>query len=116
MPKAGTTCSPDRAKGDGPRIRKPVEEELQAEEMVCMPMRDVNRGRFRWCASIQLISSRVRMLIEPGVRTGKFRLDGDRLIRDEQGKSWVSFEDYAVALVDELEKSAHERSRFTIGY
>ena len=56
------------------------------------------------------------MMIEPGVRTGKFRLGGDRLIVDGQGKSWVSFEDYAVALVDELEKPAHERSRFTIGY
>ena len=56
------------------------------------------------------------ILIEPGVRTGKFRLGGDSLIRDEQGKSRMSFEDYAVALVDELEKPAHERSRFTIGY
>lgn len=45
-----------------------------------------------------------------------FRLGGDSLITDEQGKSWVSFEDYAVALVDELEEPAHERSRFTIGY
>jgi uncharacterized protein len=41
---------------------------------------------------------------------------GDSLITDEQGKSWVSFEDYAVALVDDLEKPAHERARFTIGY
>ena len=56
------------------------------------------------------------MLIEPGVRTGKFRLGGDSLITDEQGNSRVSFEDYAVALVDELEKPVHERSRFTIGY
>ena len=56
------------------------------------------------------------MLIEPGVRTGKFRLGDNNLITDEQGKSCVSFEDYAVALVDELEKPAHERSRFTIGY
>lgn len=56
------------------------------------------------------------MLIAPGVRTGKFRLGGDQLITDEQGKSWVSFEDYAVALVDELERPAHERARFTIGY
>ncbi|SIT46355.1 Conserved hypothethical protein, NAD(P)-binding protein [Paraburkholderia ribeironis] len=56
------------------------------------------------------------MLIEPGVRTGKFRLGGDDLIVDEQGKNWVSFEDYAIALVDELEKPAHERARFTIGY
>jgi putative NADH-flavin reductase len=54
--------------------------------------------------------------IEPGVRTGKFRLGGDSLIRDEQGRSRISFEDYAVALVDELEKPAHERSRFTIAY
>ncbi len=56
------------------------------------------------------------MLIQPGERTGKFRLGGDALIRDEQGKSWVSFEDYAIALVDELERPAHERARFTIGY
>ena len=56
------------------------------------------------------------VLIQLGERTGKFRLGGDSLIKDEQGKSHVSFEDYAVALVDELEKPAHERSRFTIGY
>lgn len=56
------------------------------------------------------------MSITPGERTGKFRLGGDDLIKDEDGKSRVSFEDYAVALVDELEKPAHERSRFTIGY
>ncbi|WP_321908083.1 NAD(P)-dependent oxidoreductase [Burkholderia cepacia] len=56
------------------------------------------------------------MLIQPGERTGKFRLGGDNLIKDAEGKSRVSFEDYAVALVDELEKPAHERSRFTIGY
>ncbi|WP_375542255.1 hypothetical protein [Paraburkholderia sp. CNPSo 3274] len=47
------------------------------------------------------------MRINPGVRTGKFRLGGDDLLVDEQRKSWVSFEDYAVALVDELEKPAH---------
>lgn len=56
------------------------------------------------------------MLIQPGERTGKFRLGGDALIKDAQGNSSVSFEDYAIALVDELEKPAHERSRFTIGY
>ncbi|ACI53780.1 NAD-dependent epimerase/dehydratase [Rhizobium leguminosarum bv. trifolii WSM2304] len=56
------------------------------------------------------------MLIDPGVRTGKFRLGGDSVIFDEQGRSWVSFEDYAVALVDELENPGHERARFTIGY
>jgi len=56
------------------------------------------------------------MLIEPGPRTGAFRLGGDELIRDADGKSRVTFDDYAVALVDELEQPAHERARFTIGY
>jgi len=53
---------------------------------------------------------------EPGQRTGKFRLGKDQLITDAQGNSKVSMEDYAIALVDELEKPQHERQRFTIGY
>jgi uncharacterized protein len=56
------------------------------------------------------------MSIEPGVRTGKFQLGGDSLLKDEEGKSRISFEDYAVALVNELEKPAHERARFTVAY
>ena len=54
--------------------------------------------------------------IEPGSRTGKFRLGEDQLVSDSEGKSRISFEDYAVALVDELEKPAHIKRRFTIGY
>ena len=54
--------------------------------------------------------------IAPGERTGKFRLGKDDLIADAQGNSRISFEDYAVALVDELENPQHERQRFTIGY
>jgi putative NADH-flavin reductase len=53
---------------------------------------------------------------EPGARTGKFRLGTDNLITDEKGESRISMEDYAIALVDELEKPAHERTRFSIGY
>ena len=56
-------------------------------------------------------------VFEPGQRTGKFRLGTNNLITDENGGwSRISFEDYAVALVDELESPAHERGRFTIGY
>ena len=55
-------------------------------------------------------------LIQPGERTGKFRLGGDQLLVDAAGKSAISTEDYAVALVDELEKPAHSRKRFTVGY
>jgi putative NADH-flavin reductase len=56
-------------------------------------------------------------LFGPGERTGKFRLGTDKLITDENGGwSRISFEDYALALVDELEHPAHERGRLTIGY
>ncbi len=55
-------------------------------------------------------------LIEPGIRTGKFRLGQNQLIVDDKGESKISAEDYAVALVDELEKNEHVRQRFTLGY
>jgi putative NADH-flavin reductase len=53
---------------------------------------------------------------EPGQRTGKFRLGTTNLIANEKGDSRISFEDYAVALVDEIEKPAHERGQLSIGY
>jgi hypothetical protein len=53
---------------------------------------------------------------EPGERTGKFRLGGDQLLVDADGRSWISMEDYAVALADELETQKHSRQRFTVGY
>lgn len=54
--------------------------------------------------------------IFPGERTGQFRLGGDQLLTDAQGKSQVSVQDYAVAMLDELEKGAHVKQRFTVGY
>ncbi|QNI33342.1 NAD(P)-dependent oxidoreductase [Alloacidobacterium dinghuense] len=54
--------------------------------------------------------------IQPGERTGKFRLAGDTLVADDKGNSRISAEDYAIALVDELENPKHIRQRFTIGY
>jgi putative NADH-flavin reductase len=55
-------------------------------------------------------------ILEPGLRTGKFRLGKDDLIVNETGESKISVQDYAVAMIDELEKPAHHRERFTIGY
>lgn len=55
-------------------------------------------------------------LFAPGERTGKFRLGGDQLLTDANGKSWISMEDYAIALADELERPKHSRVRFTAGY
>lgn len=51
-----------------------------------------------------------------GVRTGRYRLGKDDMIVDKVGNSHISVEDYAAAMIDELEKPAHHRERFTIGY
>jgi uncharacterized protein len=53
---------------------------------------------------------------DPGERTGHFRLGTDSLIFDEHGESRISMEDYAIALVDELENPKHIRQRFSVGY
>jgi len=55
-------------------------------------------------------------LFVAGERTGKFRLGTDQLLTASDGKSSISFEDFAVALADEIERPAHIRQRFTVGY
>jgi len=51
----------------------------------------------------------------PGERTGTFRLGRDQLLVNDHGSS-ISFEDYAIAMIDELEQPQHIRQRFTVGY
>lgn len=55
-------------------------------------------------------------LIEPGQRTGNFRLGSDQLLVNEKGESRISNQDFAVAMIDELETPAHSQTRFTVGY
>ena len=54
--------------------------------------------------------------IAHGERTGQFRLGGDQLLVDTSGQSHISVEDYAIAMLDELENPQHIRQRFTVGY
>lgn len=54
--------------------------------------------------------------IASGERTGKFRLGKDQLVKDEAGESNISTQDYAVAMIDELENPQHNRQRFTLAY
>jgi hypothetical protein len=54
--------------------------------------------------------------LEPGKRTGKYRTGKDHILFDASGRSNISREDYAVAMIDELERPAHHRERFTVGY
>jgi putative NADH-flavin reductase len=55
-------------------------------------------------------------MIAPGERTGRFRLGTDQLLTDANGESHISVQDYAVAMLNELEDPKHIRQRFTVGY
>jgi putative NADH-flavin reductase len=55
-------------------------------------------------------------LIAPGVRTGKYRTGTDQLLVDAKGESRISAEDFAVAIVDEIENPKFDGKRFTVGY
>ena len=54
--------------------------------------------------------------IGPGERTGKFRLGKEQVVKDAADVSKISYDDYAIAMVDELEQSNNLKARFTIGY
>ncbi|MGW5660025.1 NAD(P)-dependent oxidoreductase [Streptomyces sp. NPDC003758] len=54
--------------------------------------------------------------IAPGQRTGRFRVGGDQLLTDAEGRSRISAEDYAAAFLDELEQGAHVRTRMSVAY
>lgn len=54
--------------------------------------------------------------IAPGQRTGKYHTADDKLLVDDKGKSFITFEDYAVAVLDELERPQHVAKRFGVAY
>lgn len=54
------------------------------------------------------------IIIEPGERTGHYRTGGDQVLFDAAGRSRIAMEDYAVAVIDELERPRHMRQRFTV--
>ncbi|UCP12790.1 NAD(P)-dependent oxidoreductase [Pseudomonas sp. MM213] len=51
-----------------------------------------------------------------GERTGKSRIGKDDLLVSSEGRSWITFADYAIAMIDEVEAPKHSRQRFTVGY
>lgn len=55
-------------------------------------------------------------LFVEGERTGKFRIGKDDLLVSADGQSSITFADYAIALIDEVETPKHSRQRFTVGY
>jgi putative NADH-flavin reductase len=67
------------------------------------------RGRFDHHTASQLTSV-------PGSAQETFGWAADQLLTDANGKSHISMEDFAIAMVDEVEQPAHSRHRFTVGY
>jgi len=51
-----------------------------------------------------------------GERSGKFRVGQDDLLVSSEGRSWITFADYAITMMDEVEAPKHTRQRFTVGY
>ena len=51
-----------------------------------------------------------------GERSGRFRIGGDQLLIDGAGRSHISYEDFAFAILDEIEEPRHVQRRFTVGY
>jgi len=54
--------------------------------------------------------------VKPGERTGHYRVGKDQLLKNKEGESKISTQDYAVAMLDELENPQHIRERFTVAY
>lgn len=52
----------------------------------------------------------------PGERTGSYRDGGEVLVTDEDGNSFIGGDDFAIAVLDEIENPTHSRERFTVGY
>ncbi|PWB33347.1 3-beta hydroxysteroid dehydrogenase [Pseudomonas sp. SDI] len=55
-------------------------------------------------------------LFVEGERTGTYRTGENQLLVDAKGQSWITFADYAIAMLDEVENPQHPRARFTVGY
>ena len=51
-----------------------------------------------------------------GERSGQYRVGKDHLLVSAEGRSWITFADYAIALIDEVETPKHLRQRYTVGY
>lgn len=93
---------------DAPGLPEPVLEIMHAHGDALDFLRTVTD--LRWT------SMSPAALIEPGERTGHYRTALDDLVVDGEGRSRISAEDYAMALVDEIESPRHLGERFTVGY
>ena len=100
--------SPGHALVDSPDFPALYREEALAGKVFLQALREVNDLDWTMLSPSALFIA--------GKRTGAFRLGHDSLLTAADGKSWISFEDFAVAMLNEVEHPKHVRQRFTVGY
>lgn len=94
---------------DSPGFPKDWRPVAQAHRDALQFLKDAGAG-LQWTAISPPAS------IAPGVRTGRYQIGTDRLLRGRDGQSRISAEDYAVAVVDELEKGRFKGKRMTVAW
>jgi putative NADH-flavin reductase len=105
---AGTLeVEPGAMRKDQPDFPKMLRGEAAAQAEVLAFLRALPPGDLVWTYFSP------PALIEAGERTGKVTLGLDALPHNSAGRSYISTEDFALATLDELERPAHARRRFT---
>jgi len=85
-----------------------IRQEIQGHLLTLEYLRSVDDVRWTYISPAKKF--------KPGKRTGVYRVGGDQMLFDKKGKSKISMEDYAAALIDEVENSGHVRERFSVAY
>ncbi|GGU88751.1 3-beta hydroxysteroid dehydrogenase [Streptomyces albospinus] len=120
-----------RLGGDAPRLiavggagslRKPDGSQVWDTEGLPVPLLQIMHAHgdaldyYRTVSDVRWTNISPASSIEPGERTGGYRTAADDLVLAADGSSRISAEDYAVALLDEVEQPRHIGERFTVGY
>jgi uncharacterized protein len=100
--------SPGHALVDSPDFPALYREEALAGKVLLEALRKVNDLDWTMLSPSALFTA--------GKRTGAYRLGQSSLLTAADGKSWISFEDFAIAMLNEVEHPKHVRQRFTVGY
>ena len=109
----------ERIRRESSRARAPI----AATPISAAPRRNSTNWLWRphsisitWRPAYAFAAAAVFMEIGPAERTGHYRTTGEQMLFDAKGKSFISFEDYAVAVLDELEQPQHVSQRFGVAY
>lgn len=85
-----------------------VKQEIEGHILTLEYLRSLNDVRWTYISPAKKF--------KPGQRTGKYRVGGDKMLLDAKGKSIISMEDYAIALIDEAENGQFVGKRFSVAY